>query len=496
MFSDMWMRWFDLGGHNGGLSLFPRLWGWDPRSSLLVNLSPASGKLRLMACHPITIEPGHTWTSEEWVLTAHRGGWAKGIEPYREWAQRHITRIAPVPEHVRRGLGFRSAWMCQNQPGDPGGDAIWKFSDVPALAREAKEHGLDEMMLWGTHPGFTLPLPQPQPQLGTEKDFAMAVAEARKIGVNVAPFISVLQANKATGPRYGLAVPETGGWTYHTEMIPRFNPPYAGSYACAQVDVGNPQWQADVLEFTRHLADLGVPSLGWDQFWAQEKEPNVATLAAKIREYARRADPEATFSGEELWNIEVDCNILDYTWNWGGYRDCQAYTNVFPAPRQNININRSVWEVKRGFLDGFYLNVWPTKPGGVNGSERIADVPELSRALKQCARMKARFVDYFTDGTFVGDCILSRECPGAHVVGRALGDRALVLFTNEGAPGNVTFAYDLSLWLPPSATGFEARAYGADGNLIGASKVADRGEFTAASMGNLETRAVVFVRRG
>ncbi len=294
MFSDMWMRWFDLGGHNGGLSLFPRLWGWDPRSSLLANLSPTSGKLRLMACHPITIEPGQTWTSEEWVLTPHVGGWAKGIEPYRDWARQHIKRVAPVPDHVRRGLGFRSAWMCQNQPGDPG-DAVWKFPDVPELAREAKDHGLDEMMLWATHPGFTLPMPQPQPQLGTEKDFAEAVAECRRLGVNVAPFISVLQANKATGPRYGLAVPETGGWTYHTEMIPRFNPPYAGSYACAQVDVGNPQWQADVLEFTKHLVDIGVPSLGWDQFWAQEKEPNVYTLAAQIREYARRADPEATF---------------------------------------------------------------------------------------------------------------------------------------------------------------------------------------------------------
>ena len=46
-------------------------------------------------------------------------------------------------------------------------------------------------------------------------------------------------------------MPETGGWTYHTELIPRFNPPYAGQYACAQVDTSHPQWQADAWYLER-----------------------------------------------------------------------------------------------------------------------------------------------------------------------------------------------------------------------------------------------------
>jgi len=64
-------------------------------------------------------------------------------------------------------------------------------------------------------------------------------------------------------------------------------------------------------------------------------------LTARIRDYARKVDPESSFSGEELWNIEVDCEWLDFTWNWGGYRDCQAFVNAFPAPRPNVNLNRS-----------------------------------------------------------------------------------------------------------------------------------------------------------
>jgi hypothetical protein len=380
--------------------------------------------------------------------------------------------------------------MCQSQPNDPAGDAVWRFEDLPALAEDAEEHGLQEMMMWGTHPGFTLPLPAPFAHLGTEPDLVEAVGRCRKLGVNCTPFISVLQANKATGPRYGLSVPETGGWTYHTELIPRFNPPYAGQYACAQVDTSHPQWQADVLESAHHLADIGIPSFGWDQFLSQEREPNIQTLSRRIREHARALDPQSTFAGEELYNIEVDCEYLDYTWNWGGYLDCQAYTSVFPFPRRNLNINHSVWEVKRGFLDGLYLNVWPARPGGINGSDWIRRYPDLSRALKQCAALRAKFSRYFTDGAFIGNCILQRSCSGAHCVARVLDDRVLLLATNEAEARALSLEYDVAPWLSVSAKRVRVIAFDADGVVVGEEQVAP-GPTTLATppMGHLETRA-------
>lgn len=466
MFQDMIMRWLDLGGLNGGLSLFPRRWGWDAHVKVLLHLSEVTGRLRLMCVNAEEVPPGDTWESGEWVLTAHRQGWAQGLEPYREWIHENLKREAPVPPHVRRGLGFRSVWMCQNQPDDPAGDAVWRFQDLPELAREAKAHGLTELVLWGTHPGFTLPLPPPFPHLGTEEGLARAVAECREMGVRVAPFISMLQANKATGPRYGLSVPETGGWTYHTELIPRFNPPYAGNYACAQVDTSHSQWQADALAACQHLVDLGMTSLSWDQFLCEQREPNIPTLVRQVRRYARDRDPEAAFSGEELYNIEIASELLDYTWVWGGWGDFQAYTSAFPAPRRNININRSVAEVKRGFLDNLYLNVWPAMPGGINGSARIEACEELSQALKQCAKLRAQFLSYFTEGTFVGNCVLTEPCPGTHLCGYALPDRLLVLAMNVGAPRALTFAFDAAPWLTAPGSACEVRHYDGSGRLL------------------------------
>ena len=495
MFDPMWMRWMDLGGLKGGLSLFPRRWGWDPKVTVLLHLSPTTHKLRLMCLHPVEVKPGETWESGEFVLTPHRSGWAKGIEPYREWVRAHLKREYPVPEHIRRGLGYRTLWMCQNQPHDPA-DVVWRFGDLPRLAQEAKEHGLTEMVLWAWCPGFALPLPGPFPHLGTEAEFAAAIKECRRIGVNVAPFISVLQANKATGPRYGLSVPETGGWTYHTELIPRFNPPYAGAYACAQVATNNQLWQDDIVASVQHLIDLGVTSLSWDQYLAVPGEPNIHTLTSRIRALAKPRDPESTFSGEELYNLELDAGYLDYTWNWGGYRDCQAFTSVFRAPRANVNVNTSVWTVKRAFADNLFLNVWPSRPGSVNGSDLIANHADLSRALKQCAKLRAQFLTYFTEGTFIGYCLLTETSPGATVCGYVLPDRALALVVNEGGERPVTLRCDVGAWVPTPSGRFEVRSYDNDGALL-ATTQAGTGpvELTTKALQNLEIAVYEFVAK-
>ena len=327
MFSSMWGRWLDLGGPNGGLSVFPRRWGWDPQTTTVAQLRQQTGRLRLLWVHPDEVKPGERWRSGEWVITPHASGWARGIEPYRAWVRSRAQRKYSMPKHVREGLGFRSVWMCQGQPGDPS-DAVWRFRDLPALARDARDHGLGEMVLWGWGPAFDASLPAPFPHLGTEEELLGAVRECRALGVNVAPFISVIQASPRTAGRYGLKVPDNNGWTYHTELIPRWNPPYATGLSCVQVGPSNPGWQDEVAEACRRWADKGLPSVSWDQYFTTRDAPSIQDLTRRIRDHARSLDPESSFSGEELWNVEVDCEWLDYTWNWGAYRDCQAFVNA------------------------------------------------------------------------------------------------------------------------------------------------------------------------
>lgn len=471
IFNDMFVRWMDFGGLSGGLSLFPKRWGADPQVPVRLQLSEIDESIRLMCLHDVTIEPGKTWESGEFVLAAHDYGWAKGIEPYREWVKTKYKREFPVPRRVREGLGYRTVWMCQLYPDDPQ-DAIFRFEDLPGLAKECKDHGIDEMVMWAWAPGFTLPLPPPFPHLGTEQDLADAAKKCREAGVNLSPFISVVLANQATAPRYGAKVTDNNGWTYHTELIPKWNPPYATAYSCVQVGPLNPKWHEDVLASCRHLVDIGIPSLSWDQFWTtHDPPPNMLSLASQIRAYAKKADPEATFSGEELWNLELDSSILDYTWNWGGYRDCRAFTSVFPAPRINSCITFSPLAVKQAFADNLYLNISPRKKESANGSDWIANYPELSKALKQCAGLRKTFLRFFLDGTLIGDCILSKPSPAAHITAYVLHDRAIVILINTGGSRQVDFECDLGPWVKSKSGRYEAKSYGEDGKLLDTVKI-------------------------
>lgn len=465
MINPMWLRWFNIGGYKGGLSMFPKRWGWDPQYTVRIHHSESEQKLRLLCVHSVDIKPGEKWNSGEFVITPHMNAWAKGIEPYANFVKEHWKRKYPVPKHVREGIGFRNIQMSRDWPDDPQ-DAIWKISDIPAIAQEAKDHGLDELVLWSWQEGFRLPLPEPISSLGTEQDLLNANAACKKIGVNLVPFISVVQARQSTAAKYGLSVPESGGWAYHYDAIPRFQPPYMTNGVSVGVDVNNEVWKKEVIESTRRLVDIGLPSLSWDQVWNPSSTQNMYGLIEQIVDYAKKKDPESTFSGEELFNMELDSQWLDYTWNWGGYRDCRAFTSVFPAPRINCCVSSSDSKAKHAFADNMYLAVFPRKPNLPNGSDWIKNWPELSAGLKQCAKLKKQFSRYFTDGRFIGDCILTERCPNVHVSAYILGDRVLVLLLNDSQDQSYSWHYDLAPWINKRLHSCEVKSYDTNGNFI------------------------------
>lgn len=366
-----------------------------------------------------------------------------------------------MPDHVRDGLGFRTLWMTSTWfPEDPEGNNFI-FNDLPKAAREAKENGLDEMVIWGWYrEGFTLPLPPPHPLLGTEDELVSSVAECSKIGVNVSPFISVMNAGPKTAPKYG--VTSNSGYVFDLDFLPIFNPGYSVSQkGTAEIPSSNKLWQEEVLSSTKHLIDIGVPSLCWDQYFNVGPGKYLDTVITKIRKMAKEKDKKSTFSGEAGTNMENECDYLDYTWNWDYNDGCdyRALLSSLKGPRINLNIDRSLLDVKRGFADNLYLNVFPRKPDGVNGSDYISNYPELSKALKQCARLRKQFLNYFVNGTFIGDCVLTKESDKAHVSAYALPESMLVIVINMGNKGAIDLNGKIEPWLKSASGQYKIKQY-------------------------------------
>lgn len=239
------LRWLDYGSLRGGLSLFHKKWN-TPDKPLLRSFRGEADpmSLRLMWEHPRSLPPGQEWDSGEFWLTPHPGGWAKGIEVYRNYLKQAVPPRA-LPKRIREGLGYQGVWMIEDGESDPG-RAFFRFRDIPRVARDAREHGIDELMIWYWCTYCTMPIPT-RKELGGREEFIGAVAQARNMGVNITPLLNVRTVPRNHKERYGPGV-ETN-WTFHSELIPTFAPTFAlhrwqSGY---EPDVLNAQWQKDVL---------------------------------------------------------------------------------------------------------------------------------------------------------------------------------------------------------------------------------------------------------
>ena len=137
------LRWIDLGSLRGGLSMFQKRWGTDYPPKIMTSrpeMDPTS--LRLVWEHAAVVAPGESWESGEFWLTPHGGGWAKGIEVYRQYVEQ-VSVKRELPAHVRDGIGYQTIWMIEALERDSA-RASFRYSDLPRVARDAKEHGIDE----------------------------------------------------------------------------------------------------------------------------------------------------------------------------------------------------------------------------------------------------------------------------------------------------------------------------------------------------------------
>lgn len=475
------LRWMDYGSLKGGISIFEKKWLTEPRPTILTHRNEADpSDLRVAWQHKARVRPGESWESGEYWLTPHRGGWAKGIETFREYAARENTRSVPVPERIRSGLGFQTIWMIQSAESDPG-HAAFRFKDIPRVARDAKEHGIDELVLWGWCAYGHLPI-KPRPELGTAEELVEAIHAARQLGVNVTPFVNLKNLDNRYAERYGLKPGSGSAWIYHPEAIPEMLPFTAAS---GQVDVptDNPAWAKDATEALLDWARRGVTSFAFDVYDDVGKMALIDWTNG-LRAQVRKLDPDATFAAEPVdGSFERSARVLDYTWNWMDYVEAGPYQNVLKYPRINVNVESSSRVVKMAFADGLYINAMPKWPNQPNGSKLIGEEPELAAALKEVAPLRQRFVEFFRDGNFLGESVLSRpvtrfvrhnsgswiggatvevgefEYPDVFVRGYQLADRLLiVVLNNDKVKRTVELSSDLDLWLPP-AKGYRVVQY-------------------------------------
>jgi hypothetical protein len=463
------LRWMDYGSLKGGFSLFERSWLIEPRANIMIHRNEADPQeLRVVWQHDVRLRPGEVWESPEFWLTPHAGGWAGGIDSFRDYVRAvNPPRAVPVPERVRRGLGFQTIWMMQASECDPK-YAAFRFSDFGRIARDAKSHGIDEIVVWGWCHYGTFPITV-RKGLGSVEEMLAGIREAREMGVSISLFVSLKEIEDRFAASYGLKPGSAGAWIYHPEMIPAMLPLNSPSKH-VEVPSDNVVWQRDVYAGLTEWVSRGVTSFSWDVF----DDQGGMGLIELIRRVRENVTPGAagSFSGEVLDSFERAAQVLDYTWCWNDYLEAGPYTAALGYPRINTNVQNSARVTKMAFADNLYINAMPKWPNQPNGTKLIGEEAELSTALKQVAPLRSRFVEYFTDGDYLGDSFLLRpvapfvrkyfghiqmtpqdtsefEYPPVMVRGYRLNGRLLVIvLNNEERSRHITIESNLSMWLP------------------------------------------------
>jgi hypothetical protein len=469
-------RWSHFGSQEAGLGIFETGWHPAPEHAVLLRV-PEDEPRRARLCFSRELTkwaqldghirtqpgegaaPGKIWRSARFVVTPHAGSWPHGIASYR----RHVHRqpCATLTPHVKEDLGFRTVFMFEMQEFNPR-RCHFRWKDLPRLARESRALGIRELNVWNGIEAFKLPL-RLQPLLGTRAEFVRAMRECQALGVNVSLMMSINTLDAETGKRFGTGGKTDAGWSYHTEAIPAINPGYYVSYTGHGVDPSNRKWQAEVLRGVRRLLKLAPFSICWDQYIAGQKDRSVDDLARAIFESSRAGNPLATFSGESTASLEAESQVLHYTWNWRSdvlllFRSAHRQPdyaapalNVWRAPRLNLNVEDDPVGILKGFADNFYLNFLIRRRNGVWGSGEFCDHPALVKLLTRLARLRRRYLKFFTEGEVLGDGLVREEIEGVHTAGYRLNDRLLLFVVDErpsGRPKKITLTIDVGCWVP------------------------------------------------
>ena len=128
-------------------------------------------------------------------------------------------------------------------------DANFLYRDLPVVARDAKAHGLKELVCWFLFDSyFELPM-RLNPKLGTETELQHAIAECRAMGVNVVAFVSCRSLKTRSTPAAWFEADEHGNrrtqaWSYSLNFVPPFNPPYCNRDESAFVCPGSADYRS------------------------------------------------------------------------------------------------------------------------------------------------------------------------------------------------------------------------------------------------------------
>jgi hypothetical protein len=365
------------------------------------------------------LQPGGTWQGPPITLHFHEGTWWAAAEYFRSWFDTHV---APAAEAVpaRRGTSWMSdedAWQ-STIISYPDGTIGYRFRDLPDLARQARDAGINVLQIDGWDTGGIdrdYPDYSPDPRLGTADDLRQALAECRELGVRVMLFTNLQWVSADTTwyadelHRYTVRDPSGiarggMGWEYNTTLgllAQTVNRMY-------MANPSRPEFQRLILDQLENVVRLGAPGtqidkllgMGEIDYAPDNPAPRDSAVPAgtlqtlrRFHDRARRLDPDFAIASEAHWDRAVPFVDASYS-RFFDMDHLPTFAAAFPEYRQSCCVTGDFdyGLVNNCLRFGHIINVEARCLHGAAG-----DVPHLARYVAEALRVRRALRDRIWD---------------------------------------------------------------------------------------------------
>ena len=428
------MSWMDYYDKDGGL-----YFGCHDPSARACRLDAGIiGKNSPGICFACTsnagISSGEVLDTAPVVTVFHRGDWHEGARIYREFRLPTLPPMRRHPEWIKRSPGLHAHYDFKYQSGE----YVHRYCDIPRLAREALDTGLDHLLLSGWHKdGFDRGFPcyRYDPELGTEEEFAAGVAKAHEMGVHISLYMNIRLYNNAYDQTH---IEDKAAINADGNVIKE----NYGSLSFSTMCPGSQLWREQISEAVGYAAETyGIDGIYFDQLgssmhlchnkahihgdrtdaWYAGYQELLPEIAADFENKHGRV---LALMGEMVNDqngsiVDYQLNQLFYNYCTNGFPEMYAYT--FPEhgiidmlyPEKNLAMRPVHIAQKchalmaRLFTNGSSFWIYDL----VDDNTFTRD-PENLTLLKELIAMKRIWLDNFGHGRFMDEVGLRYEHEG------------------------------------------------------------------------------------
>lgn len=354
---------------------------------------------------------GHaTYMSPPVVIRFHNGGWWESARTFRNWFNNNVAKMEIDESGMARWDAWQATFMAT-----PEGRPRYRFDDLPQYAADAKDAGINLIMLAGWHTGgidANYPhFSEPNPQLGTRDEFVAAIKECQEMGVAVMVWTNANQMNVETDwykeSLYKYAIQNPYG-SPHMSLGYGFDSLlHLTGYTVPRMVAGNmshPEFRQIIVDEWKKAQSLGTQAFLIDKIISGEPYHMDFNREApgRIESSAHQSLLEAVSEFSD--DLQMDGVPLALETAWDRMMPyCTALYNRYFG-QDHIPVQEAVFpEVKAtacltGYFDFGLVNKC-LRFGhiiaieGINDSGSIADFPDLQPYVKEAIRLRRELAD-------------------------------------------------------------------------------------------------------